>query len=172
MSVKPAEAESFLSQIPIFGGVSEESLRRVCQLLEEKTFPVGKVVCEQGKNTREMWIVRSGEVLLRHANRSGAAVKVVRVRAGDFFGETTLIEVHPSSISAVVEKPATLYALEAKDLYQLYREDPAAYVMVLNNLARELSRRLRRAEERLCEQAEEADDSERTQMLAPVLLKE
>jgi hypothetical protein len=71
----------------------------------------------------------------------------------------------------VVEKPATLFSLGAKDLYRLYREDPASYVLVLNNLARELSRRLRRVEERLCEQAEEAED-ERTLVYAPAQIKE
>jgi CRP/FNR family cyclic AMP-dependent transcriptional regulator len=171
MGLDDGEAQSFLTKIPIFGGVSESGLAKLCQLLQLKTFPIGTVVCKQGQNTREMFVVRSGEVLLKHANSSGNAVKVVRVRPGDFFGETTLIEVHPSSLSAVVEKPATLYALAAKDLYQLYREVPDAYVMVLNNLARELSRRLRRAEERLCEQAEEADD-ERTQMVSTVSVKE
>ena len=169
MSVPSAEAESFLSRIPIFGGVSEEGLKRICQLLEARKVSEGTVVCEQGKNTREMFIVRKGEVLLRRVNAAGVPMKIVRVRPGDFFGETTLIEVHPSSVSATVEKAGTIYSLDAKNLYQLYREDSGAYVMILNNLARELSRRLRRAEERLVQQAEDGD---RTLMLSPVLLKE
>ena len=68
------------------------------------------------------------------------------------------------SASVQVEKPATLYRLTNKDLYRLYQEDVQSYVMVIQNLARELSRRLRKAEQRICEMAEEMDESDTTQI--------
>ncbi len=44
------------------------------------------------------------------------------------------------------------------DLYRLYREDVKAYVLVLQNINRELCRRLRKADSRLTQIADEAHD--------------
>ena len=81
-------------------------------------------------------------------------------------GEMTLIDVQPRSATVRVEQPATLYALTNKDLYGLYQNDVAGYVMVLQNICRELSRRLRQADGRICENADSTGD-ESTQIGRP-----
>ena len=70
----------------------------------------------------------------------------MRYSPGDFFGETTLIEMQPRPFSVVVEHPALLYELTNMDLYALYRQDVKACVLILQNINRELCRRLRRRE--------------------------
>jgi CRP-like cAMP-binding protein len=87
---------------------------------------------------------------------------MVRMGVGEFFGEMTLIDVQKRSATVVVEKPALLFSLGNRDLYTLYQEDVPGYVMILQNLARELSRRLRVTNQRLQSLAEESDDDERT----------
>jgi hypothetical protein len=47
------------------------------------------------------------------------------------------------------ESPTVLYELTAKNLYAYYKADIHAYVMVLQNINRELCRRLRRADDRI-----------------------
>ena len=46
---------------------------------------------------------------------------------------------------------AVLYELTAKNLYAYYKADMHAYVIVLQNVNRELCRRLRRADDRVAE---------------------
>jgi CRP-like cAMP-binding protein len=82
----------------------------------------------------------------------------MRLAAGDFFGETTLIEMQPRPFSVLVEKHARLLELSNRDLYRLYQTDMQAYVLVLQNINRELCRRLRRASRRLTEYADRAGD--------------
>ena len=57
------------------------------------------------------------------------------------------MEPRPFTITA--EKDATLLELDSKDLYQLYRQDQKAYILVLQNINRELVRRLRKAGARI-----------------------
>ena len=64
---------------------------------------------------------------------------------------------------------ARLYELTSMDLYALYQEDVNAYVMVLQNINRELCRRLRRAGNRIAEYADEFGD-EATQIRPDVRL--
>ena len=65
---------------------------------------------------------------------------------GDFFGEMTLIEMQNRSASVITESPTVLYELTARNLYAFYKADIHAYTMVLQNINRELCRRLRRAD--------------------------
>ena len=162
-SAEVDHTKSFLRGIPIFGGLTDEGLERLIRMMEQQSFPVGHTVTKQGESGRSMYIVRAGELIVKR-QVFGGPVRVVRIKPGDFFGETTLIEIHPMSASVQVEKPATLYRLTNKDLYRLYQEDVQSYVMVIQNLARELSRRLRKAEQRICEMAEEMDEGDTTQI--------
>jgi CRP-like cAMP-binding protein len=78
---------------------------------------------------------------------------------GDFFGEMALIEMQNRSAMVVAESPAVLYELTARNLYTLYKSDIQAYVLVLQNINRELCRRLRRADDRIAALAESSGPS-------------
>jgi len=71
------------------------------------------------------------------------------MRAGDHFGVTALIEMEPRPFSCVAEKDSLLYELTNVDLYQLYKQDTKAYLLLLQNINRELCRRLRKAATRI-----------------------
>jgi CRP-like cAMP-binding protein len=66
----------------------------------------------------------------------------------------TLIEMQNRSATVVAESPAVLYELTARNLYTFYKADIHAYVMVMQNINRELCRRLRRAGNRIAELAD------------------
>jgi CRP-like cAMP-binding protein len=105
-----------------------------------------------------MYVLRHGEVVVSRQAQTGRRVKVVRLGEGEFFGEMTLIDIQKRSATVTVEKPSLLYTLGNRDLYKLYVEDTPGYVMVLQNLCRELSRRLRTTNARLTQMADDADD--------------
>jgi CRP-like cAMP-binding protein len=63
----------------------------------------------------------------------------------------TLIEPQNRSANVVTESPTVLDQLTAGNLYTCYKADVYAYVMVLQNINRELCRRLRRADNRIAE---------------------
>lgn len=150
--------KQFLVRTPFFGGLEDEALVRIIGMLVERTHPVGATIFREGESGRSMYIVHTGELVVCRAGLSGHLVKMVRLREGDFFGETTLIEMQPRSNTVVVEREARLLELTNMDLYALYRKDVKAYVMVLQNINRELCRRLRKADVRITEFADEAGD--------------
>jgi CRP-like cAMP-binding protein len=164
-----ASLKEFFGSIAIFGGLDELALDRVVRRLKAHHYTAGEVVCQQDEPSRSMFILHSGQVLLKRTLSSGREIKMLRLGPGEFFGETTLIEMHPSHAAVTAETSALLYSLTSKDLHSLYREDVHTYVMVIGNLCRELSRRLRKAEQRVCERAEELDD-EKTQIVALPLM--
>ncbi|MHB8873677.1 MAG: cyclic nucleotide-binding domain-containing protein [Myxococcaceae bacterium] len=150
--------KSFLANIAVFGGLEDGTLDRIIGMLVEQRFDKGAIVCREGETGRSMYVVRAGEVVVCRRADSGLLVKMVRLGAGEFFGEMTLIDIQPRSATVVVETPSTLYALTNKDLYRLYQDDVAGYVMVLQNICRELSRRLRKADVKICQIADDSGD--------------
>lgn len=158
---------ALLPRIPVFGGLDGEPLSHVIQLLGELSLQPGETIVKEGENGRSMFIVRSGEVVVCR-DRNGKRTKVVRLGPGEAFGEMCLIEMQPRSATVLAEKQTELLTLTQKELAALHAKDLPTYTLVLSNIARELSRRLRRADARLCELAEKSDESEQTQIRVPV----
>lgn len=153
----------FLSQTPFFGGLMDQALDRVIAKLVERRFEAHAVVFREGDQGRSMYIVREGQLLVCKGGES-TLVRLARLGPGDFFGEMTLIEMQPrGSTIQVDDAPARLYELTNVDLYRLYQEDVQSYVMVLQNINRELCRRLRRADTRITQFADDFGD-EHTQI--------
>ena len=130
------ELRELLGHIPFFAGLWDRGLEWVARTLVERDVPDGAVVFREGEPGASLFVVKRGE--LRASN--GAAF-----HAGDFFGETTLLEMQPRPFTAEAATDCILYELTNVDLYRLYKEDVKAYVLVLQNINRELCRRLRRA---------------------------
>ena len=65
---------------------------------------------------------------------------------GDWVGEMSILDVMPRSASVRALAPSLLLVLTASDLDKLYRKDLPSYSMLMMNIARELSRRLRVAD--------------------------
>lgn len=96
-----------------------------------------------------MFIVHSGELVVSKLGEAGRSIRMAGLEPGDFFGEMTLIEMQNRSATVVAENPTVLYELTAQKLYTCYKTDIHAYVMVMQNINRELCRRLRRADDRM-----------------------
>jgi CRP-like cAMP-binding protein len=151
MAIASPELKAFLAATPFFGGLSDASLDLLVSMLAELWFDAGAVVVAEGETGRSMYIVQAGELVVNKRAASGHAIQISRLRRGDFFGEMTLIEMQNRSATVVAETSTVLYELTARNLYDYYKADIHAYVMVLQNINRELSRRLRRADNRLAE---------------------
>ncbi|MBP1060027.1 CRP-like cAMP-binding protein [Bradyrhizobium japonicum] len=117
-------------------------------MLVECRFEAGATVVAEGEPGRSMFIVRSGRLAVSKRATSGSVIPISILERGDFFGEMTLIEMQNRSATVVAENSTVLYELTAQKLYACYKADIHAYVIVLQNINRELCRRLRRADDR------------------------
>jgi CRP-like cAMP-binding protein len=149
MTVSTPELKASLLGTSFFGGLSDASLEILVSMLAERRVEAGTTVVTEGEPGRSMYIVHSGSLAVSKRGESGNAIRISTLVPGDFFGEMTLIEMQNRSATVVAESPTVLYELTARDLYAYYKTDIHAYVLVLQNINRELSRRLRRADNRV-----------------------
>lgn len=148
MTTSSPDLKAFLLATPFFGGLTDASLDLLISMLVERRFDAGATVVAEGEPGRSMFIVKSGRLAVSKRASSGSAVPISVLEPGDFFGEMTLIEMQNRSATVVAESRTVLYELTAQKLYACYKSDIHAYVIVLQNINRELCRRLRRADER------------------------
>jgi len=168
MAVSSPDLKAFLVATPFFGGLSDASLDLLISMLVERRFDVGVTVVAEGEPGRSMYIVHSGELVVSKLGESGRALRMTGLGPGDFFGEMTLIEMQNRSATVVADSPTALYELTARNLYTYYKADIHAYVMVMQNINRELCRRLRRADNRIAELADASRESMTQNRVRPV----
>jgi CRP/FNR family transcriptional regulator, cyclic AMP receptor protein len=151
MAVSSSDLKAFLLATPFFGGLSDASVDLLASMLVERRFDAGATVVAEGEPGRSMFVVHSGALVVSKRGDSGLAIRMSSLEPGDFFGEMTLIEMQNRSATVVAESPTVLYELTAQKLYKYYKTDVYGYVIVMQNINRELCRRLRRADNRITE---------------------
>ena len=138
---------SILREIGLFGGLDEATLELLANELPLEQVVVGTRVVAEGDPAREMYVVVGGELEVLKKSPGGSEVRVAMLGPGDWFGEMAIVDVQPRSATVRALAPSTLLRMSAEHVDQLlYRRDLKAYALLVMNIARELSRRLRVAD--------------------------
>ncbi|MFZ9889751.1 MAG: cyclic nucleotide-binding domain-containing protein, partial [Myxococcota bacterium] len=91
-----------------------------------------------------LFLVEEGELEVLKGERR---VLLTTLSRGDYFGEMSFIDMQPRSATVRVTQPGALWRWPYGQLHAVYRSQPKAYTLLVMNIARQLSRRLRRADE-------------------------
>ena len=70
--------------------------------------------------------------------------RLVTFAPGTVFGEIALLDTEPRSATITADEPLVCYVLTASDFDEIKNSHPAIAILLLTNLGRELSSRLRR----------------------------
>ncbi len=111
------------------------------QLLE---FEDGRVVFSEGDDSREMYVIQSGEVVITKGQGDRALV-LGTLKRGDLFGEMSLLESLPRSATARAKGKTRLMVLQPGGFLLKIRRDPTLAFEMLQ----QLSKRIRVTNERL-----------------------
>ena len=153
LPVLPADTVRF-SQIVrglhFFGSMDMLLLERVLEGLELREYGRGEKVCTQGEAGDFFFVVRDGRLAVT-VRRGGLSLpkRIARLGPGDCFGEMALIDLQPRSASVRALVDCCAIELATAELYRLFERDPEQFALMQMNLGRELSRRLRAADEAL-----------------------
>jgi len=145
MAESPPNIEE-LRNVGLFGAVNDDVLQFLASKLVVLSPKSGDVIFREGDPARDMFVVMSGEMEVQKRSHNGIDARVALLGPGDWFGEMSILDVQPRSASVRVLAPSRLLRISAADLDALYRHDTRAYAIIVLNIARELSRRLRVAD--------------------------
>jgi CRP-like cAMP-binding protein len=139
----------FLTRVPIFAGLPERVIDVIAGRLRIVHVVSGAQLLREGEQARSMFIVLDGELEILKRGKGGAEHKLAVLKQADCVGEMSLIDIQPRSATARARSPATLYVLDLSEIAKLYSSDVEAYALLVLNISREISRRLRCADELL-----------------------
>ena len=138
----PLSAEE-LRNIGLFGALSDDVLAHLADTLSVELPSAGDTIFREGEDASAMYVVMNGEVEVLKRGKRGVDARVALLGPGDWFGEMSIVDIQPRSATVRALAPSRLVRISAAELDALYRFDLRSYAIVILNLARELSRRLR-----------------------------
>jgi CRP-like cAMP-binding protein len=154
------ESIDVLRKMPIFGGIQEASLSLLIGRAEEITAEAGDYFFREGDEGGSLFVLRSGSVSVERVCE-GETVVLGRLGAGDCFGEMALVDFCPRSASVRASEACTALKIPITAIRALYQASVEQYAMIMMNMGREVSRRLRRADDRLLRLSRQRSTRER-----------
>ena len=135
----------FLGTVPLFAGIDRTELQNFAELTREKSYPRGSVILFENDPGDSLFIVRSGRVKVVLIGEDGREVILSVLGEGAFFGEMALLDDEPRSAHVIAMEDSVVLALRREDFRTRLRASPEVAIALL----RELSRRLRRADDQI-----------------------
>lgn len=135
----------------MFGGLTAKELQIVHDYLDEKIYPQGTCILEQGEPNNTVYFIVDGEVSIQkyHQEEKDHKRVITTLHTGDSFGEMELIDIQPCAASVVCLTDTKIITLSNNDLYTLSTTHLKIFTMLILNLARDISRKLRSADDLL-----------------------
>ena len=137
-----------LQNIAIFGGLAEKTVVRILEQASEVDVARGDFFFREGDDGHSAFVLERGRVEILKS-RGGRHYPLRTLEAGDCFGEMALIDFGPRSASVRALGDSRAIEISPSCLRDLFLHDLEQYAIIYMNMARELSRRLRRADERM-----------------------
>lgn len=133
-----------LREIGLFGALSDEVLDRLTKSLRTMRVAPGDVIFREGETVaREMYVLLDGEMEVSKRSRRGRDTRVAILGPTDCFGEMSMIDMQSRSATVRALGPSRLLKITSEDMDSLYRSDLKSYALIVLNIARDISRRLR-----------------------------
>jgi uncharacterized membrane protein len=125
---------TLLRNIPIFSGISDEELEELADLLEPRAFAPLQPIVFVGDSGTEMFILRSGDVIVSVPDEAGKEVPIERMGPGSFFGELSLLDGGPRTANVRAVTAVEALSLQRADFVQFLLRRPSAAVHMLTVL--------------------------------------
>jgi CRP-like cAMP-binding protein len=149
LDLKGKSTLEILAQIDLFSGVGAAHLRRVVDIGVEEQYKTGATIFSEGSPGDKFYLIMEGAVRIsRFVPGMGEEALAVH-RAGNYFGEMSLIDEAPRSATAVSHERCRLFVVNRRDLEDLLFVDRDLAYELLWNWVRTLSRRLRATNDKM-----------------------
>lgn len=135
---------TLLEKHPLLVHLEAEQLDRVTRAGEIESYNPGEAIVQDGSLGDALFLILSGQVAVHRGQQTFATLG-----GGEFFGEMSLVEPAPRSASVTAMSATFLFRLPHDKLRELLSEDPQSASVLLVQVVKTLSDRLRRANQML-----------------------
>ena len=134
---------SELKKYALFGGLLDEQLEGIITLMEREEFSPGEIIIYKGQSNDKIFFIIEGRVAVMKDD-----VVITHLTEGLTFGEMEVLDVMPAEAAIKADSSVTVLSISNQSLHKIYNMDTKVFSLLLMNLARDLSRRLRLMDEK------------------------
>ncbi|HET9626640.1 MAG TPA: cyclic nucleotide-binding domain-containing protein [Kofleriaceae bacterium] len=135
---------TLLDRHPLLAHLPPAQLARIARAGEIESYSAGEPIVAEGNLGDALFLILSGQTAVHHAGKTFATLA-----AGDLFGEMSLVEPVPRSASVTAMAPTFVFRLPHEAMRALLADDAEAAYVLLTQIVKILSDRLRKANQML-----------------------
>ena len=140
----------FLRSKALFGGLNDKCLKKVASFLKEQQFKKWTTIIKEKEIGDRMYMIVKGNVeILKYDSDKQEEENISTLGEGDSFGEMELIDIQSRSATVKALDYVETVSLSNSDLLKLSQEDLEAFSIIVVNIARIISRKLRKTDNKL-----------------------
>ncbi len=133
--------ESF-PQGQIMNGLSDSQKRKLMSLGHAENYEEGQFICTAGSESRKLYFVEDGEVMIEIEYGKGMFIPVSIVTPNQAFGCSALVLPNRHTSTAMALSKTRTTTFERDDLLALMKDDPSLGVILMRNVASIIESRL------------------------------
>jgi CRP-like cAMP-binding protein len=142
--IEPSE----LRKYSLFGGLMQEQIDGIFPLMKHESYEAGKDIITEGeKNGRVLFIVSGSVAVVKNG------LILTEFKEGDTVGEMEVMDMMPSAATVRALEQVEVATISNVDFHEIYKQDAKAFALIVMNLARDLSRRLRKMDDMVSEES-------------------
>ena len=138
-----ARKREFLQRVSLFKGISRREFGTLFSALLVRNYSSGEILCREGDIGRALFIIESGQVEVVRKTADALMRRVAVLKAGDYFGEMSLIDEQPRTASVIAIEPVRAYLLYKTEIEKLSNDAPHIASAIMTHLATLVAVRLR-----------------------------
>ena len=134
-----------LADFPLFKNLQTEDLAALQAITQKQFFKKGETIFTIGALGHELMLIRSGEVRMLLPDGGDGKLLLATLGAGHVFGEMSFLDGVPHAVGVIAGRDTHVLTLDRTVFKQALADRPAATAVIMQELARAISRRLRRS---------------------------
>ena len=135
---------TLLPRHPLLRLLSPDQIAQLGRIGEIESYKRGEEIVAEGSLGDALFLILSGQVAVHRGPQTFATLS-----ANEFFGEMSLVEPAPRSATVTAMSATFLFRLPHDALRQLISDDPTSASVLLVQVVKTLSERLRKANQML-----------------------
>jgi glutaminase len=141
-----------LGALNLFNGLTADELKIIETAVRPLIFEKGQTIVREGDEARLFFVIARGTATVSLRIRKDAEERVVRVASlgpGLSFGEMALLDGGKRSADVIADERVVCYGFSVDQLREIGRDHPHIFTVILANMMRDFSERLRRANDEI-----------------------
>jgi signal transduction histidine kinase len=130
-------SQDFLRQFPLFAGLSEEDLERLCDMAKTENLAAGTVLMKEGTQGDALYVILDGTFEITKRSH-GRDLWIATRGPGEMLGEISLLERTPRSATVRAATDCRLLKINREDFQQLLTKSSTAAMAMLRTVTARL----------------------------------